>query len=160
VLLCFFVSFVRAQSDYTVIIVNASTAECKVLEGFDTEMDAYVPSGWDIISLDEEMCAEALLRLKERDFEGNIKGYVGLLNCSKETTVRSLSYFGRGAEDICEVAGYDFKTSRLVILPAPPNDEKKEGSLWYYIIGIAIVVLIFLILIKKKKHKNPVTGHL
>ncbi|MFH1917114.1 MAG: hypothetical protein ABIJ21_07680 [Nanoarchaeota archaeon] len=149
----------RAESDYTVIIVNQTTKDCRVLEGFNTELDVLIPSGWEKITLDQGMCFSVIPKLKKRDdFNVHLSSYVDILDCSKGTTVQSLSYFGRGAEEICSIAGYDFSDKRLIVSPKGTDQEMPEKNVPYLLfIAILFVISILTLLIlirKKKKHKK------
>jgi len=154
-------AFVCSESFYTVIIVNPTTEECKVLESYSEDLDPYVPEAWEKLEINQTECFEVVEKLKEKDdFDQNIVDYLNLLNCSKESTVKSISTLGFGAEEVCKIAGHDFNSERFVVEKKPEGIEiskTKKDSFFkspFFVAGmIIIIIIIFLFLIIRKKRK-------
>lgn len=156
------IPIVFSESFYTAIVVNESTKECRVLEGFNPDVEPFIPSGWEKINVNGEQCNKIVEKLKTRNFDQNILDYVNLLDCSKNTTPGSLAYFGVGAKDICEVSNYNFNEERFVLEmkeqgKVEVSTYKKPSFLpikFLISLFILLVLIIFLFLIMKKKRRN------
>jgi hypothetical protein len=144
-----------AATEFTVIIVEKTTNTCKVLEGPSPELDGLIPLGWEKIVITQEQCAIALPALKEQsDLDQNVKDYLDLLSCTKESNLKSLTYFGLGAKKLCDTAGYSFASERLLVGVQKTSPAKGKLPYQYIYPLLVIIILVLLILIKRKRMRS------
>jgi len=139
-------------SEMTVIIANPQTKECRVLES--DVLDESIPAGWARVAVTKEQCESILPSLKKRDdFEGSVKQYLELLSCEKESTIKSLSYFGLGGKEVCNALGLTYSEKRIVVAQVAQPKATSSFPFGFILVGILIIIFIMLILIKKKRRK-------
>ncbi|MBU1975962.1 MAG: hypothetical protein KKG59_06165 [Nanoarchaeota archaeon] len=148
-------TYVLADSGFTVIIVDEGN-DCKVLEGYNAEMDMFIPEGWTELVLTAEQCNKAIEELKKEEHDGNFLAYLDLLDCNKESARKSVAHLGMGADQICGAAGYDYKKSKFVVEPQKGTTEQGQKDITDYysyawIVLIVLIIILALMIIRKKR---------